>query len=55
MMLLAGSVYDFYYHKDGLGEWNIWTELITEKENVIAAAANVSVSKYFYRALKSPQ
>ncbi|KAK9527005.1 hypothetical protein VZT92_015671 [Zoarces viviparus] len=38
----TGSVYDYYFHKDGQGKWNIWTDSITIEENVIPVAANVS-------------
>ncbi|XP_032391908.1 dynein heavy chain 3, axonemal isoform X1 [Etheostoma spectabile] len=37
-----GSVYDYYFHKDGQGQWNIWTDSITNEENVIPVGANVS-------------
>uniref|UniRef100_A0A8C4DY39 Dynein axonemal heavy chain 3 n=1 Tax=Dicentrarchus labrax TaxID=13489 RepID=A0A8C4DY39_DICLA len=37
-----GSVYDYYFHKDGQGQWNVWTDSITNEENVIPAGANVS-------------
>uniref|UniRef100_A0A8C4E4W3 AAA+ ATPase domain-containing protein n=1 Tax=Dicentrarchus labrax TaxID=13489 RepID=A0A8C4E4W3_DICLA len=30
-----GSVYDYYFHKDGQGQWNVWTDSITNEENVI--------------------
>uniref|UniRef100_A0A8C9Z1S3 Dynein axonemal heavy chain 3 n=1 Tax=Sander lucioperca TaxID=283035 RepID=A0A8C9Z1S3_SANLU len=29
-----GTVYDYYFHKDGQGQWNIWTDSITNEENV---------------------
>ncbi|KAG7500858.1 dynein heavy chain 3, axonemal [Solea senegalensis] len=38
----SGSVYDFYLHKKGQGEWNVWTDLITKEESAIAPGANVS-------------
>uniref|UniRef100_A0A3Q3EKF3 Dynein axonemal heavy chain 3 n=1 Tax=Labrus bergylta TaxID=56723 RepID=A0A3Q3EKF3_9LABR len=37
-----GTVYDFYFHKDGQGQWNAWTDSITNEENVIPAGANIS-------------
>ncbi|CAJ1083860.1 dynein axonemal heavy chain 3 [Xyrichtys novacula] len=37
-----GSVYDYYFHKDGQGQWNMWTDSITKDENIIPAGANVS-------------
>ncbi|XP_075900184.1 dynein axonemal heavy chain 3 [Nelusetta ayraudi] len=37
-----GSVYDYYFHKDGNGQWNFWTDSITKEENVIPAGAKVS-------------
>ncbi|XP_056255668.1 dynein axonemal heavy chain 3 [Seriola aureovittata] len=37
-----GSVYDYYFHKDGQGQWNVWTDSITNEENVISDGANVS-------------
>lgn len=40
---LAGTVYDYYFHKDGLGQWNTWTDSISSEESVIPAGANVSV------------
>lgn len=39
----AGIVYDYYFHKDGQGQWNVWTDSITNEENIISAGANVSV------------
>uniref|UniRef100_A0AAR2JAS4 Dynein axonemal heavy chain 3 n=1 Tax=Pygocentrus nattereri TaxID=42514 RepID=A0AAR2JAS4_PYGNA len=30
-----GSVYDYYFHKLGSGEWNIWTDCITKEESTI--------------------
>ncbi|XP_061847983.1 dynein axonemal heavy chain 3 [Colius striatus] len=37
-----GSVYDFYFHKHGSGQWNLWTEYITKEEQVISPGAKVS-------------
>ncbi|XP_077172642.1 dynein axonemal heavy chain 3 [Paroedura picta] len=37
-----GSVYDFYFHKQASGQWNVWTEYITKEEQVIPAGAKVS-------------
>ena len=39
----AGTVYDYYFHKDGQGQWNVWTDSITNEENVIPPGAIVSV------------
>ncbi|KAM9584412.1 dynein axonemal heavy chain 3 [Trichechus inunguis] len=37
-----GSIYDFYFLKQGSGHWNAWTEYITKEEEVIPANAKVS-------------
>ncbi|XP_075305326.1 dynein axonemal heavy chain 3 [Odontesthes bonariensis] len=37
-----GTVYDYYFLKDGQGQWNVWTDAITKEENVIPPGANVS-------------
>ncbi|XP_046888652.1 dynein axonemal heavy chain 3 [Hypomesus transpacificus] len=37
-----GTVYDYYFHKQGLGQWNAWTDSITKEESIISASANVS-------------
>ncbi|XP_066465573.1 dynein axonemal heavy chain 3 [Tiliqua scincoides] len=37
-----GTVYDFYFHKQASGQWNMWTEYITKEEQTIAAGAKVS-------------
>ncbi|XP_062820321.1 dynein axonemal heavy chain 3 [Anolis carolinensis] len=37
-----GSVYDFYFHKQASGQWNMWTEYITKEEQTIAAGTKVS-------------
>nr|XP_046272658.1 dynein axonemal heavy chain 3 isoform X3 [Scatophagus argus] len=37
-----GTVYDYYFHKDGQGQWNVWTDSITKEENIIPAGASVS-------------
>ncbi|XP_044289654.1 dynein axonemal heavy chain 3 isoform X4 [Varanus komodoensis] len=37
-----GSVYDFYFHKQAGGQWNMWTEYITKEEQTITAGAKVS-------------
>ncbi|XP_062847578.1 dynein axonemal heavy chain 3 [Trichomycterus rosablanca] len=37
-----GSVYDYYFHKVGSGQWNTWTDSITTEENTIPPGANVS-------------
>ncbi|XP_076154944.1 dynein axonemal heavy chain 3 [Alosa pseudoharengus] len=37
-----GTVYDYYFHKQGPGQWNTWTDSITKEESTIAPNANVS-------------
>ncbi|XP_058476444.1 dynein axonemal heavy chain 3-like [Solea solea] len=37
-----GSVFDFYFQKNGNGQWSVWTDLITKEEKSITAEANVS-------------
>ncbi|KAJ8245818.1 hypothetical protein GJAV_G00260630 [Gymnothorax javanicus] len=37
-----GTVYDYYFHKHGLGQWNTWTDSITKQEATIPAGARVS-------------
>ncbi|XP_050953838.1 dynein axonemal heavy chain 3 [Labeo rohita] len=37
-----GTVYDYYFHKQGPGQWNNWTESITKEDKVIPAGAKVS-------------
>ncbi|XP_040928837.1 dynein axonemal heavy chain 3 isoform X2 [Betta splendens] len=37
-----GTVYDYYFQKEGQGQWNVWTDLIKSEENLIPAAAKVS-------------
>ncbi|KAK1794827.1 hypothetical protein P4O66_009897, partial [Electrophorus voltai] len=37
-----GLVYDYYFQKQGSGQWNIWTDSITKEESTIPAGANVS-------------
>ncbi|XP_030596674.1 dynein heavy chain 3, axonemal isoform X2 [Archocentrus centrarchus] len=37
-----GTVYDYYFHKEGQGQWNIWTDSVSREENIISAGANVS-------------
>ena len=39
----AGTVYDFFFHKEGQGQWKTWTDSITKEENIIPLSANVSV------------
>uniref|UniRef100_A0A4W6EBD4 Dynein axonemal heavy chain 3 n=1 Tax=Lates calcarifer TaxID=8187 RepID=A0A4W6EBD4_LATCA len=34
-LFFAGTVYDYYFHKDGQGQWNVWTDSITNEENII--------------------
>ncbi|XP_073915702.1 dynein axonemal heavy chain 3 isoform X2 [Castor canadensis] len=37
-----GSIYDFYFIKQGSGYWDVWTEYITKEEENIPAGAKVS-------------
>ncbi|XP_012645608.2 dynein axonemal heavy chain 3 [Microcebus murinus] len=37
-----GSIYDFYFVKQGSGHWDTWTEYITKEEENIPAGAKVS-------------
>ncbi|XP_047390171.1 dynein axonemal heavy chain 3 isoform X4 [Sciurus carolinensis] len=37
-----GSIYDFYFFKQGSGHWEAWTEYITKEEEIIPAGAKVS-------------
>ncbi|XP_063078071.1 dynein axonemal heavy chain 3 [Engraulis encrasicolus] len=37
-----GTVYDYYFHKQGPGQWNAWTDAITAEESTISPTANVS-------------
>ncbi|CAH2307190.1 dynein heavy chain 3, axonemal [Pelobates cultripes] len=37
-----GTVYDFYFHKQASGQWNIWTDYITTEEMTILPTAKVS-------------
>ncbi|XP_037670654.1 dynein heavy chain 3, axonemal isoform X2 [Choloepus didactylus] len=37
-----GSIYDFYFLKQGGGHWDTWTEYITKEEEIIPAGAKVS-------------
>ncbi|XP_058254502.1 dynein axonemal heavy chain 3 [Hemibagrus wyckioides] len=37
-----GSVYDYYFHKQGSGQWNTWTDSISKEESTIPPGANVS-------------
>ncbi|KAJ3608419.1 hypothetical protein NHX12_025466, partial [Muraenolepis orangiensis] len=37
-----GSVYDYYFLKQGPGEWNVWTDSVTKEESIIPPEANVS-------------
>ncbi|KAG8433111.1 hypothetical protein GDO86_017410 [Hymenochirus boettgeri] len=37
-----GSVYDFYFHKQASGQWNMWTDYITMEEMNISPSAKVS-------------
>ncbi|XP_030626002.1 dynein heavy chain 3, axonemal [Chanos chanos] len=37
-----GTVYDYYFNKQGSGQWNSWTDSITKEDNIIPAGASVS-------------
>ncbi|KAM6951542.1 dynein axonemal heavy chain 3 [Aplochiton taeniatus] len=37
-----GTVYDYYFQKQGPGQWNVWTDSITKEEGTILPSANVS-------------
>ncbi|XP_008419893.1 dynein heavy chain 3, axonemal isoform X1 [Poecilia reticulata] len=37
-----GTVYDYYFHKDGYGQWIAWTDAITKETSVIPAGIKVS-------------
>ncbi|KAL0984291.1 hypothetical protein UPYG_G00139540 [Umbra pygmaea] len=37
-----GTVYDYYFQKQGTGQWNTWTDSITNEQATIPAGANVS-------------
>jgi dynein heavy chain len=39
--LCTGSIYDFYFIKQGSGYWDVWTEYITKEEENIPAGAKV--------------
>lgn len=41
-VLHTGTVYDYYFHKQGSGQWNSWTESISTEDRIIPAAAKVS-------------
>ncbi|XP_051969464.1 dynein axonemal heavy chain 3 [Xyrauchen texanus] len=36
------TVYDYYFHKQGTGQWNNWTEYISIEDRVIPAGAKIS-------------
>ncbi|OXB58804.1 hypothetical protein ASZ78_016002 [Callipepla squamata] len=37
-----GTVYDFYFYKRGSGQWNLWTDYITQEEQLISSGTKVS-------------
>ncbi|XP_069036810.1 dynein axonemal heavy chain 3 isoform X1 [Lepisosteus oculatus] len=37
-----GSVYDYYFHKQASGQWNIWTDSISKEESTIPSGVKVS-------------
>lgn len=37
----SGTVYDYYFQKEGQGHWNVWTDLINNEDTVIPATAKV--------------
>lgn len=41
VFLSPGSIYDFYFLKQGSGHWYTWTEYITKEEESIPANAKV--------------
>ena len=50
----AGSIYDFYFLKQGGGHWNAWTEYITKEEETIPANAKVKKMLWFLEFSKVP-
>lgn len=48
-LYFAGTVYDYYFHKEAQGQWKVWTDSITDEEKVIPRGANVSVFVTDYR------
>lgn len=48
----AGTVYDYYFQKDGQGQWNVWTDSIKNEENIIPAGAKVC--KFCSQSAKVP-
>lgn len=50
----AGSIYDFYFLKQGGGHWNAWTEYITKEEETIPANAKVKEMLWFLEFSKYP-
>ncbi|KAK2921231.1 hypothetical protein Q8A73_000716 [Channa argus] len=37
-----GTVYDYFFKKDGQGQWNLWIDSFTNQDNIIPAEAKVS-------------
>ncbi|XP_028831809.1 dynein heavy chain 3, axonemal isoform X2 [Denticeps clupeoides] len=37
-----GTIYDYYFNKQGPGQWNVWTDSITKEESTIPLTANIS-------------
>lgn len=50
----AGSIYDFYFFKQGGGHWSGWTEYITKEEETIPANAKVKEMLWFLEFSKCP-
>ncbi|MGH0124048.1 UNVERIFIED_CONTAM: hypothetical protein FKN15_034456 [Acipenser sinensis] len=42
--IYAGTVYDYYFHKQASGQWNTWTDYITKEEATITAGAKVVIA-----------
>jgi len=38
---VAGSVYDYYFQKQGPGQWNMWTDSVSKEDSIIPPGANV--------------
>lgn len=50
----AGSIYDFYFLKQGGGHWNAWTDYITKEEETIPANAKVKEMPWLPEFPKNP-
>lgn len=47
-LVSAGMVYDYYFHKQASGQWNMWTDRITKEESTICPGANVSLFSFLF-------